>query len=374
MRAPAEAAEGIRVALRTGSESSYEVLVAAGLWDRLPELVREHCAARRYAMITDERVEGLHAAAITQRLADAGLRVDVFAFPPGEANKNREHWSVLTDRMLAAGLGRDAAVLAFGGGVVGDLAGFVAATYLRGVPFVQIPTTLLAMVDSSVGGKTGVDTPAGKNLVGAFHPPRLVVADVAALATLPAAELRAGLAEAVKHAAITDAAYLGWIEAHHPEILEADPVACARLVRRSVEIKAEVVALDEREAGPRKTLNFGHTIGHALEAVSDYRLLHGDAVAIGMVAEARLGEALGVTAAGTAETIRAVLARVGLPVEVPEGIAPARIVGLTRADKKVRDDRVEYALIAEVGEAVGASGSGWSIPVDDARVMAVLTG
>jgi 3-dehydroquinate synthase len=264
-------------------------------------------------------------------------------------------------------------VLALGGGVTGDLAGFVAATYLRGIPLVQLPTTLLAMIDASVGGKTGVDTRAGKNLIGAFHQPRFVLADVDSLATLPPAEVRSGLAEAVKHGAIADEAYLDWIGLNADALLRLEPAITVELIRRSVQIKAAAVAADEREAGLRKTLNFGHTIGHAVEARSAFRLLHGEAVAIGMVVEAKIGEAIGATRPGTARRLEDVLTRVGLPTRVPPDQHPEEVLELTRADKKSRAGRVEYALLARIGAASPGSGA-YGTVVEDPTTLAVLTG
>jgi 3-dehydroquinate synthase len=354
----------------TGS-AGYDVIVAEGALRSLPARLAEVAPAHAYAVVSDDRVAGLHGDALLGVLRGAGLRAELFAFPAGEENKTRARWGEVTDAMLAAGLGRDCAVLAFGGGVTGDLAGFVAATYMRGVPLVQLPTTLLAMIDSSVGGKTGVDTAAGKNLVGAFLQPTVVVADTEVLRTLPEAEARAGLAEAIKHGAIADAAYLDRIDAALPALLRLEQGAIADLVTRSVEIKAEVVGRDEREAGPRKILNFGHTIGHAVEALSGYRLLHGEAVAIGMVAEAALGESLGVTEPGTATRLREVLSRAGLPTALPAGIALPTVVAATRTDKKARRGRAEYSLIERLGTASPGPEGRWSWPVEETEILNV---
>ena len=352
----------------------YEILVGSGLFGSMASILSKFCPAHRYAVVTDDRVAELYAVKLSRMLHSAGYRADVFAFEHGEARKTRETWGLITDAMLEAGIGRDAAVIAFGGGVPGDLGGFVAATYMRGLPLVQVPTTLLAMIDSSVGGKTGVDAPAGKNLVGAFHQPECVLIDPDLLQTLPDAELRAGLAEAVKHGAIADAEYLEWIEQCAPQLVAGDPDALARLIVRSVEIKAEVVGRDEREAGPRKLLNFGHTLGHAVEALSGYALLHGEAVAIGMVEEARLGERLGVTASGTAARLRRVLSKLGLPTSLPIELSADEVIAWTRSDKKGREGRVQYALIEGVGTpAVGRDGR-YGTPVADETVLEVLGG
>jgi 3-dehydroquinate synthase len=330
---------------------SYDVHVGAGLLDGAAEIIRTSAPAHRYAIISDDNVAPLYAARLREALGIA--QTELYTIPAGESAKTREQWARLTDALLAAGFGRDTTILALGGGVIGDLAGFVAATYMRGIPFVQLPTTLLAMIDASIGGKTGVDTRAGKNLVGAFHRPRAVIADPSVLATLPANHLRAGLAEAIKHGAIADAAYYVSVEDALPSLL-ADPVddAMRALILRSVEIKASIVMQDEREGGIRRNLNFGHTLGHAIESESGYSLLHGEAIAIGMVLEARLGERLGMTAPATAARLRDTVARAGLPYELPRNLDPRRVLAATRGDKKVREGVVEYALIAEIGRAM----------------------
>ncbi len=345
---------------------SYAVHIGDGLLERAGDIIRSSARAHRYAIISDSNVAPLYA----ERLRNAAGResTEVFTIPAGEEHKTRERWSALTDALLAAGFGRDTTILALGGGVVGDLAGFVAATYMRGVPFVQLPTTLLAMIDASIGGKTGVDTAAGKNLVGAFHRPRAVIADPAVLATLPANHLRSGLAEAVKHGAIADAAYYKKIDAALPSILAAsDDAALRTLIVRSVEIKAGIVLQDEREGGLRRNLNFGHTLGHAIELESGYTMLHGEAIAIGMILEAQLGERLGVTAAGTMQFLRDTLTRAELPVAIPSGFDAARILSATRGDKKARDGVIEYALLAEIGRAVAG------VRAPDEMVLDLLT-
>jgi 3-dehydroquinate synthase len=364
----------VKVALPEANSRNYEVLVGAGLFNSLASILSRFCPAHRYAVVTDDRVAELYAVRLSRMLHAAGSRADVFAFNAGEERKTRETWTLVSDAMLEAGCGRDTALVAFGGGVPGDLGGFVAATYMRGLPFVQVPTSLLAMIDASVGGKTGVDTPAGKNLVGAFHQPQCVIIDPELLQTLPDAHLRAGLAEAVKHGAIADAEYLAWIEQDAERILAGDPQALARLIVRSVEIKAEIVARDEKESGPRKLLNFGHTIAHAVEASSGYSLLHGEAVAMGMVEEARIGERSGVTAQGTSARLRRILTRLGLPTSLPIGLAANEVIEWTRTDKKARNGRVEYALIQEIGVPVAAKEGRWGHAVPDETVAEVLAG
>jgi 3-dehydroquinate synthase len=355
---------------------TYRVSIAAGLLDRLGDLVADVAPAHRYALVTDSTVRDLYAArALAALPAGTG---ELFVVPAGESYKTRESWARLTDELLAAGFGRDTAVIALGGGVVGDLAGFVAATFMRGVSYVQVPTTLLAMIDASIGGKTGVDTPAGKNLVGAFHQPAAVVVDPATLATLPRRQLRAGLAEAIKHGAIADERYFEHVSGAVPRLLAtggsdegAGGSDLAELIARSIAIKADVVRRDEREGGVRKILNFGHTLGHAIETVSGYSLLHGEAVAIGMALESEVAERAGVAERGTSSRVREALARAELPVERPRELSVDGILAATRADKKARRGAVEYALPRRIG-AMAAEGSGWALPIDDALVREVL--
>jgi 3-dehydroquinate synthase len=356
----------------------YPVWIGGGALDQLGAVLAAAAPAHRVALVTDATVAALHAARAARALAAHGHGEPlVVAVPPGEAHKTRETWAAVTDRLLDAGCGRDTTVVALGGGVVCDLAGFVAATYLRGVPVVQVPTTLLAMVDASVGGKTAVDTPAGKNLVGAFHPPAAVLLDPALAATLPLPDLRAGAAEALKHGVIASAAHFDDVAAllAAPGRPGGDGSAAARLeavVAASVAIKAAVVAEDLREHGRRKTLNFGHTVGHAVESAGGYALRHGEAVAVGMVAESVVAERMGVARAGTAARVRAACVAGGLPVAPPRGLDPEAVLAATRSDKKARAGRVEYALPADVG-AMADAGGRWSVPVDDALVLEVLT-
>ena len=350
------------------------VVVEPDALDTLGERLRSAAPAHRYAVVSDETVGALYGARALASIAASGGRCELIAIPAGEAHKTRETWASVTDRMLEAGFGRDTTVVALGGGVVGDLAGFVAATYLRGVPVVQVPTTLLAMIDASVGGKTGVDTPQGKNLVGAFHQPALVVADPRTLATLPPAQLRAGLAEAVKHGVVADERYFERVAADVPALLApggSESEAMTALVVRSVEIKAAVVARDEREGGLRKTLNFGHTLGHAIETLSGYALLHGEAVAIGMALESELAERAGVAECGTHDRVRAALERAGLPTRRPAAIGADDVIALTRRDKKARGGVTEYALPRRIGAMAGEH-SGWAVPVSDDLVREVL--
>jgi 3-dehydroquinate synthase len=332
---------------------TYRVTISNGGLARVGEIVRDTAPAHRYAIVTDSNVGPRYATGVRDTLDKA--RSTVFTIPAGEAHKTRDTWALLTDELLASGFGRDTTI--------------IAATFMRGVPYVQVPTSLLAMIDASVGGKTGVDTVAGKNLVGAFHQPAAVVADTSVLATLPRGHLRAGLAEAIKHGVIADAAYFESVCQFASSLSTADVTGDAMLdlVARSVEIKADVVRRDEREDGVRKTLNFGHTIGHAVELCSNYTLLHGD----GMAYESVLAERLGVAESGTASRVRAAVQAAGLPVARPSSIAIADVVAAARGDKKARGGQAEYALPARIG-AMAAAHSGWSVPVSESLVAEVL--
>jgi len=354
-------------------DRGYPVFVEVGGLRSLPDRLRDRVPAHRYAVISDATVGELYGKGVEGALVEAGLEARLFSFPAGEAKKTRETWAALTDALLEWGLGRDGAVVAMGGGVTGDLGGFVGSTYMRGLPVVQVPTSLVAMVDASIGGKTGVDVPGGKNLVGAFHPPEFVLADPTVLETLPRGERAQGLAEAVKHGAILDRGYLEELEARAGLLLDGDPEALEGAVRRSVELKARVVSRDERESGRRQILNFGHTLGHAVEAASGYRLPHGSAVAIGMVWEGRLGETVGATEEGTARRLARVLEALELPVAIPGAMDPEGLVSRTEVDKKGRRGVPRYVLLARPGE-VARSGHAWTHPVPREEVLALLRG
>jgi 3-dehydroquinate synthase len=359
----------LHVGLPGADEGAYPVHVGCGLLDRLGELVARAVPADRYVVIADAEVGALYGDRATTSLAAAGITSDLLTFPAGERSKSRATWAELTDRMLSAGVGRDGAIVALGGGVTGDLAGFTASTYMRGLPFVVVPTSLLAMLDSAVGGKTGLDTPAGKNTVGAFHHPRLVVVDPDLLRTLPPAHRRAGLAEAVKSAAIADEGLFGWIEARATSLCEGDVTSLEHLVTSCLRIKTEIVAADPEEAGRRQILNFGHTAGHALEALADLSLPHGEAVAAGMRIEARLGEGAGVTEPGTGARLAAALDACGLPDALGADSAGAgfggpvtadRLLEAAAADKKIRRGAVRWVLLRRIGAVAPGAGGSWS--------------
>jgi 3-dehydroquinate synthase len=340
-----------RVRVELG-ERSYEILIGPGLLGRAAEFLEPLGLGRRCAIITDSNVGPRYAGPLQEALRRGGYAAELLSVPAGEASKSFRQVERLLERLPALGLDRQCFVVALGGGVVGDLAGFVAAIYLRGLPYVQVPTTLLAQVDSAVGGKVGVNLPQGKNLVGAFHQPRLVLSDTDTLRTLPEREVRSALAEVIKHGAIRDAEFFARLEREHLRLLHLEPAAVAHAVRRCCEIKAEIVSADEREAGLRSILNFGHTIGHAMEALSEYvGLLHGEAVSMGMVAAAYLSTKRAGLPAAEAARLRALLDACGLPVRLGDNYEVPELLQAIRLDKKARGGRLRFVLLRRLGEA-----------------------
>jgi len=330
---------------------AYPIRIGSGLITR-PELLVPFIRGGRAALVTNVTVAPLYLEPLAAGLAASGIDVVRIVVPDGEAYKNWETLNVVYDRLLEARCDRQTTLIALGGGVIGDLAGFAAATYQRGVSLVQVPTTLLAQVDSSVGGKTAINHPRGKNMIGAFHQPLAVLADVNTLATLPERELRAGLAEVIKHGLIRDLGFFEWIEANIGQLLARDAEALVHAVRRSCEIKAEIVALDERETGLRALLNLGHTFGHAIETAMGYGAwLHGEAVAVGMVMAADLSHRLGSLGKDDVGRVVAVLKRTGLPVTV-SGITGPRFIELMSVDKKAAAGRIRFVLLDGLGSAV----------------------
>jgi 3-dehydroquinate synthase len=346
-----------RVSVALGGRS-YEILVGAGLIGEAGALMRPLLKTPRTIVVTDANVAALHLPSLLRGLDAAGIAHHAIVLPPGEETKSFTHYAKLSEDILALGIERGTMLTALGGGVVGDLVGFTAATLLRGIDFVQVPTTLLAQVDSSVGGKTAIDTVHGKNLVGAFHQPRLVLADTDALATLPPRELGAGYAEIVKYGLIRDPAFFAWLEEHGAALLAGDAAAQRRAVVVSCTAKAAVVAVDERETGERAFLNFGHTFGHALEAETGFgdALLHGEAVAIGMGLAFDLATGLGMCPAGDAERVRRHFADAGLPSGIPRPngrrFEATALVQHMLKDKKVRGGRITLILPRRIGEVV----------------------
>ncbi|WP_234266639.1 3-dehydroquinate synthase [Hydrogenophaga sp. NFH-34] len=325
------------------------LLASAGSYDALPR-------AASALIVTNTTVAPLYAEALRRAISPLYTQVLTVTLPDGEAHKTWETLNLIFDALLAHGCDRKTVLYALGGGVVGDMTGFAAASYMRGVPFVQVPTTLLAQVDSSVGGKTAINHPLGKNMIGAFYQPERVICDLDVLATLPPRELSAGMAEVIKYGPIADMVFLDWIEQHLPALMAREPVALAHAVRRSCEIKADVVGQDERESGLRAILNFGHTFGHAIEAGLGYgEWLHGEAVGCGMVMAARLSQAVGLVDAAFVDRLIGIIARAGLPTVAPvlDPVDNAgRYLALMRLDKKAEAGAIRFVLIDGPGRAV----------------------
>jgi 3-dehydroquinate synthase len=351
---------------------AYDIRIGAGLIARAGAEIAPLLSRPRLAVVTETRVAALHLAELTEGLAAAGIEARVLELEPGESTKGWVGLERTVEWLIAEQVGRDDLVVAFGGGVIGDLAGFAAAILRRGVGFVQIPTTLLAQVDSSVGGKTGINSVLGKNLIGAFHQPRLVLADTELLDTLPRRDFLAGYAEVAKYGLLGDAAFFGWLEANAPALAEGDPLARLHAVRRSCEMKAEIVARDETEQGERALLNLGHTFGHALEAATGYtdRQLHGEAVAIGCALAFELSAVLGLCPQEAPSRVAAHFAAMGMKrslADVPGALPDADgLLALMAQDKKVRDGRVAFVLARDIGEAFVAR------DVEPARVRDLL--
>ncbi|WP_147652494.1 3-dehydroquinate synthase [Vulcaniibacterium gelatinicum] len=354
--------------VEVGGDAPYPIHIGPGLLGDGALLARPW-RGRHALVVSDTHVAPLYAPGVAAALQAQRPQAQVLVscVPAGEAAKTLDHFAELVRELADFGATRDACVYALGGGVVGDLAGFAAACWMRGIDVVQLPTTLLAMVDSSVGGKTAVDLPQGKNLVGAFHPPRAVLADTATLRTLPERELRAGLAEVVKYGAIADAPFLDWLERNAQALLARDDAALAEAIARSCAHKAAIVERDPREHGERALLNFGHTFAHAIEAEQGYGgLNHGEAVAVGMVLAARLSARLGLAAPADAERLAALLARFGLPVALPPALDAEALLARMRLDKKAQAGGLRFVLWDRAGAARVVAG------VDEDAVRAVL--
>ena len=373
--------EDVACVVQTATQS-YPVFVGYGLLDKLAQKIKQVGLSGTATVLSDENVFPVYGSRVEQVLSDAGLAVNSFVVPPGEQTKSMDSAIKIYDFLVGQRAERDDIIVALGGGMVGDLAGFVAATFLRGVPWVQVPTSLVAMVDASIGGKVGVNHPEGKNLIGAFYQPDLVVADPQALETLPRRELTSGWAEVIKHGLILDEEFFGFLECNVNRLTELEPELLTRAIARSVAIKAQVVSQDEKEKeGKRTVLNYGHTIAHGLEAATKYkRFLHGEAVAIGMVGAAKLSQRLGLLLPAAAERQRALLGKFGLPTSLrieAGGSGPGRkrsnlklsMAAISKAmqlDKKVRGKAIRWVLLQDIGKTVIHS----DVPQQD--VLAVL--
>jgi 3-dehydroquinate synthase len=354
----------------------YTVFIGRGALSLLPEWLLENLPGRRLALVTDAAVDRLHGAAVRERLRSARIAVETVVVEPGEAHKTRRTKEQIEDVLIEAGISRDAAIVALGGGVVTDLGGFAAATYMRGIPWVAVPTTLLGMVDAAIGGKTGVNHPRGKNLIGALHQPAAVIADVDLLATLPEVEYRSGLAEVIKAGIIDDAVLFDLLAAEPARVLAREPALLEEVIARACEVKARVVAEDASEVDRRQILNFGHTVGHALEQVSGHAVRHGEAISIGMVAESRLAVGAGILDPAHAEAIEAAIAALGLPVRLTgplPGLSVEALLEAARVDKKSRAGRIVCVFPRRIGTmARGERGHG--IPLDEDLLREVVAG
>jgi 3-dehydroquinate synthase len=361
----------VPIRLRRAVNESYDILIGRSLGPRLTVSLRKRRLGRRYIIVTDSQLHAKYGEPLLSVFRRRGLAADLVSFPAGEASKTRRVRDEIEDGMIELGAGRDTALVALGGGVVGDITGFVAATFNRGVPYVQIPTTLVGMVDSAIGGKTGINHPAGKNLIGAFHHPSAVYIDVDYLKTLPPRHFSSGMAEVVKYGVIADRRLFELLEAHLDRIVERDPEVMPRIIESCCRIKGKVVMEDPRESNRRKILNFGHTVGHALETLSGYRLAHGEAVSIGMVAEARIACRAGLLSGKAAGRIVDLLTRLGLPITLPQPLDPASILEVAHRDKKARLGKVAYALPVRIGAMANIAGD-YAIPVEDSLASEVL--
>jgi len=330
-------------------ERSYDILIGPGLRKRAGEFLKAVFQPSRIVVITHPSINSLYGEEVVANFIAQGWTTDIIEVPEGESSKNLGQAEKLYDHLLELNCDRKSVLVALGGGVIGDLVGFVAATYQRGIPFIQVPTTLLSQVDSSVGGKTAVNHPKGKNMIGAFYQPRLVVADLETLRTLPQKEYRAGLAEVVKYGVIADAGLFEFLETHYKEILNLDQKSLAHIVETSCAIKAEVVEKDERESHYRMVLNFGHTFGHAIESLTGYsQFVHGEAVAIGMVLAAQLSYSVGKCSEEVPKRLEALLKNLGLPVDMP-GLDSSAVVESLYHDKKTMDHKIKFILVKEIG-------------------------
>ena len=361
----------MRISLRREVDESYSIIFGNELFPQIAEDLRSEPIGSRYAIVTDSNVRELYAEPLEDTLRDRGLEVQTFSFVAGEKNKTIDSCMKVMGEMSHLKYGRDSAILALGGGVVGDMAGFMAAIFNRGIPYVQIPTTVLAQADSSVGGKTAVDTEYGKNLVGAFKQPERVYVDVATLKTLSERNYRTGLAETIKHGIIQDADFFRYLSKNIPLILERSPESSLYIAKNNCRIKGNVVEADPHEKRLRRILNYGHTAGHAIEKLSDFELTHGEAISIGMMVAGRVSRQLGYFSSKDLWLQERLLAAVGLPVTIPSVINDEVIIDATSTDKKAKSGQVRYALPVAIGQMHDFNGA-YATYVDNNVVLNAL--
>ena len=363
-----------QVELKKVIDDSYEICIGENLLDQMADDLAAGLAGRskKVAVITDSTVLPLYAEPLAQKLTAQGLSNDVFVIPAGEEHKTRKEKARIEDEMLKKGYRRDCCVAAVGGGVVTDLAGFLAGTFARGVPFVNYATTLLAAADASIGGKTAVDTPLATNLIGLFNQPKKVYIDLAAWRTLPKRQVISGMAETIKHACLADADFFDYLGKNVEKILDLDPVCCEEIAKNNCRIKYEVVMQDERESGLREVLNLGHTVGRAAETVSGYRLMHGEAVAIGLAAACRLSAQMGLMPAEDVSRVQQLLEKAGLPVLIPDYVDPEVLLRKLYTDKKVRDGKLRFVLPERIGKIYEYGQDDYGVPVSENQARDVL--
>ncbi|MDO5155775.1 MAG: 3-dehydroquinate synthase [Eubacteriales bacterium] len=363
-----------QVELKKVVDDSYEIEIGYELQKKLIADIQNGLVGKikKFAVVTDSTVKGLYADAIVDLLKEAGYQADLFVFPAGEKSKTRKTKEDVEDAMLAKGYRRDCCILAVGGGVVTDLAGFVAGTFGRGVPFINYATTLLAAADASVGGKTAVDTPLATNLIGLFNQPEKVYIDIATWKTLPERQVISGLAETIKHACLARKDFFEYLTENMDAVLNLEREACEHIAEVNCAVKYEVVMKDERESGLREVLNLGHTVGRAIETVSDYQLLHGEAVSIGIVAEVLLAYKLGYVKEQERDAVIALLKQAKLPTEIPEYIDREMLVQKLYTDKKVRDGKLRFVVQKGIGDVVEFSEGVFATPIEEAVAREII--
>jgi len=361
----------LRVNLKQNVDNSYDIKIGQDLFGDFVSGLKKKPIAYSYVIVTDSNVRKLYGEELKSLIDGISEKTLMLDFPAGEKQKTRDIKSQIEDSMLEAGFGRDSAIIALGGGVVGDLAGYVAATYTRGIPYIQVPTTLVACVDSSIGGKTAVDTHHGKNLIGSFYQPEAVIIDINTLTTLGPGEIREGLAEVIKYGIIADYELFELIEKRSDDIFKYDIDLLSLIVEKCCRIKGDVVENDERESNLRKILNFGHTIGHAVENHSNYTLTHGNSISIGMVLEGRIAVNLGIWSEDDLERIKSVFIAAGLPVEIPFDIDPEKLISSMKIDKKSRGGVIEMSLPEAIGKICRIDGK-YALKIDDEIIRAVF--
>ncbi len=362
------------VELKKVVDDSYEIEIGYNLQDRLIQDIRNGLVGniQKFAVVTDSIVKDLYGEAIYKRLLDAGYKADLIVFEEGEKSKTRATKEYVEDAMLEKGYRRDCCIIAVGGGVVTDLAGFVAGTYGRGIPFINYATTLLAAADASVGGKTAVDTPLATNLIGLFNQPEKVYLDIATWKTLPPRQISSGLAETIKHACLASKEFFTYLDTHMDAILQIDKDCCTHIADENCKIKYQVVMKDERESGLREILNLGHTVGRAIETVSDYRLLHGEAVSIGMVAEVKLANKLGYMSMEEVNAVVRLLEKAKLPTGIPDYIDREQLVQKLYTDKKVKNGQLRFVVQNGIGNIVEYTEGVFAIPIEEAVAREII--